>query len=114
MSVSTKRFYFFALLTLSLLMPARGFAQAPVTDDTYAQNGSNGSHGTESHFYLQTPNVNSYLRFNLGVYPSGLQSSSIQKAVLRLFVNEYPIDPGTFYVCRLASNQPWLETGLNG
>ena len=89
-------------------------AQAPVTDDTYAQTGKNANHGSESKINIQSPNINGFLRFNLSVYPSTLNPNQIEKATLRLFVNDTTVTPGTFWVCRLASNQPWLEGGLSG
>ena len=113
MNVPSKRFYFLALLTM-LLAPALVMAQSPVTDDTYAQGGSGSNHGKEANLYVESPNVNSYIRFDLTAYPADADSS-IEKATLRLFINNNASDgTGTFYVCRLASNQVWLETGLNG
>ncbi len=105
-----------SLLTLSLLLPAFAWAQAPATDDSYYKVGNSTNHGMEPILNVQAPSVNALLRFTLNGYPTGLSSSAIQKATLKLFANSNTTSAGTFYVCRLASNQNWIEdtvTGLN-
>ncbi|MGB9335446.1 MAG: hypothetical protein WCB14_10600, partial [Candidatus Acidiferrales bacterium] len=97
-----------ALGAVSLLAPVAARAQSPVTDDTYSQRGREWTNGSAPLVVVQSPNVNSYLRFNLSVFPPNLQSGDIQQATLKLFVNSVQ-GAGTMYVCRLEANQPWSE-----
>ena len=115
--IISRRIHLLALLSflgLSLFSPGLARAQAPVTDDTYAQNGTNGNNGTNVHLVVASPNTNAYLRFSLAEIPSTLNGSSVEKATLRLFVNDVAITAGNFYICRLEANQIWTEDTLTG
>src|SRR5580704_10087052 len=100
-----------ALGAAALIAPVVTRAQAPVTDDTYSQRGREWTNGGAPVVIVQSPNVNSYLRFNLSVFPPNLQSGEIEKATLKLFVNSVQ-GAGTMYVCRLQANQGWDEKTL--
>ena len=110
-SVSSKRVFLSALAAIFFLAPGLAHAQAPVTDDTYSQRGREWTNGGAPVVVVQSPNVNSYLRFNLSVFPPNLQSGEIEKATLKLFVNSVQ-GAGTMYVCRLQANQGWDEKTL--
>ena len=115
--IISRRIHLLALLSflgLSLFSPALARAQAPVTDDTYAQNGTSGNNGTNVHLVVASPNTNAYIRFSLAEIPSTLNGSSVEKATLRLFVNDVAITAGNFYICRLEANQVWTEDTLTG
>ena len=106
-----------ALLGFFFLAPLLAWAQAPATDDTYAQSGSSLNNGASSSLLVESPSVNTYIRFNLAAFPSTLTSSDVQQGTLRLFVNKVTM-PGSFYICRLAANPSgataWTESTLNG
>src|SRR5579872_1288542 len=103
-----------SLLTVSLLLPALSWAQASVTDDSYYKVGNGTNHGSEIGLTVQAPSINALMRFNLNAFPSSLTGSAIQKATLKLFVNNNTTTAGTFYICRLASNQSWVEDTVTG
>src|ERR1700683_5597101 len=89
-----------SLLCLSFLIPGLARAQSPVTDDTYAQSGTSGTNGHNIYLVVSSPNTNAYVRFSLADIPSTITSSGIEKATLRLFVNNIPNTAGNFYICR--------------
>lgn len=63
-------------------------AQIPATDDGYtASSSANGNFGNQSMLNVVGPGVNSYIRFDLTALPSGLTSSNVSKATVRLNIN---------------------------
>ncbi|MGA7624435.1 MAG: hypothetical protein WCA91_12725, partial [Candidatus Acidiferrales bacterium] len=115
--IISRRIHFLALLSflgLSLLAPGLARAQAPATDDTYAQNGTSGNNGTNTHLTVASPSTNAYVRFSLAEIPATVNGSGVEKATLRLFVNDVANTPGNFYICRLEANQVWTESTLTG
>src|SRR6266702_6454229 len=111
----SKRVFLFVLTAIAFLVPAFAWAQAPSTDDTYAVIGNSKNYSDAALLSVASPSTNSYIRFDLSAYPSGLLSASIQKATLKLFLNaKNGTTPGKFYVCMLASNTPWAEDTLTG
>ena len=111
MNFSLKRIVRFAIITALLAFPGIARAQhATPSDDTMATNGSGTNYGTNLHLTVTSPNTNSFIRFDLGVVPSGVTGTEIQKATLRLFVNDIANTTGTFWVCRLATGPIGLKT----
>ena len=103
----------FRALCLSLLFTiAVHFAagQIPATDDGYTASSSPGSnYGTGSQLNVIGQGVNSYIRFDLTALPSGLTSSNVSKATLRLNINGVTTG-GTFDVFLVTSS--WTEGAL--
>src|SRR6266849_88507 len=110
---SSKRVFLFVLTALACLVPAFAWAQAPSTDDAYAILGSTKTYGNADILNVANPSTNTYMRFDLSVYPPLLTSASIQKATLKLYAINITT-AGNFYVCMLASNQPWNEDTIMG
>jgi hypothetical protein len=85
-------------------------AQIPATDDSYTASSSAGSnYGAQSQLNVIGTGVNSYIRFDLTAPPSGLTSSNVSKAVLRLNINGVTTS-GTFDVYLVTSS--WTEGAL--
>src|ERR1700690_3319035 len=115
MNFSLKTFVRIATIAALLAFPGIARAQhATPTDDTMAVNGSSTNYGSNVHLTVASPNTNAFIKFDLSVLPSGVTGSEIQKATLRLFINDIANDPGTFWVCRLATPPTWTESSLNG
>ena len=85
-------------------------AQIPATDDSYAASSSpTYNYGTQPSLLVINPGVNSYIRFDLTVLPSGLTSSNVSKATVRLSINGVTTS-GTFDVYLVTSS--WSEITL--
>src|SRR3954453_12540002 len=100
------------LRLIAVLLIATGFAaaQIPATDDSYtASSSGNGNFGNQSMLNVIGPGVNSYIRFDLTALPSGLNSSNVSKATVRLNINGVT-SAGTFYVYLVTGS--WTEGAL--
>ena len=85
-------------------------AQLPATDDAYtASSSSSNNYGTQWQLNVIGPGVNSYVRFDLSALPTGLTSSNISKATLRLNINGVT-SGGTFDVYLVT--KAWTEGAL--
>src|SRR5215468_10096550 len=85
-------------------------AQIPATDDGYTASSSPGSnYGSQSGINVIGPGVNGYVRFDLTALPTGLTSSNVSKATMRLNINGVTT-PGTFDVYLVTSS--WTEGAL--
>jgi hypothetical protein len=83
-----------------LLLPLHAAAQsAPPTDDATIQLSSPATNiGTSSDLSVQGPNLQeAFIRFDLSVLPSGLPAPNVNKATLRLFLDDVSVN-GTFDV----------------
>ena len=89
----------FSCLLLLLTFSAQFAApQIPATDDAYTASSSpTSNYGTGSQLNVIGPGVNSYIRFDLTALPTGLTSSNVNKATLRLNINGVTTS-GTFGV----------------
>src|SRR5215469_8417449 len=96
------------LFVVVLLCSAIIFAQAPPSADTYVASSSpNTNYGTSTILALQ-PNVYTFISFNLSGIPA---NSTVQKAVLRLFVSAPSVPAtGSFNVYQI--NTAWAEKTL--
>jgi collagen triple helix repeat protein len=75
-------------LWLCLVVARIVSAQIPATDDSYTASSSpNSNFGSQSALDIVGPGVNSYIRFDLTALPSGLSSSNVSKATMRLNIN---------------------------
>jgi hypothetical protein len=100
------------LRLIAVLLIAAGFAvgQIPATDDSYtASSSGNGNFGNQSMLNVVGPGVNSYIRFDLTALPSGLNSSNVSKATVRLNINGVT-SAGTFDVYLVTGS--WTEGAL--
>jgi len=98
---------FVAVLAVAVQFAA---AQIPATDDAYTASSSSGNnYGTQPQLNVIGPGVNAYIRFDLSAFPSGLVSSNINKATVRLNINGVTAG-GTFDVYLVTSS--WTEGGL--
>src|SRR5712692_10535898 len=115
MNISSTRLFQFALVVLFLFAPSLVRAQAPVSNDSWAQAGSNKNNGADQGLNVSSGSSgqNAYIKFDLNVFPSGLTGSDVQRATLKLFVDHIG-QPGTFYVCRLYLSPSWTESTLTG
>lgn len=85
-------------------------AQIPATDDGYtASSLSSGNFGSQPMLNVIGPGVSSYIRFDLTAIPSGLNSSNVSKATMRLNINSATTS-GTFDVYLVTSS--WTEGSL--
>jgi len=97
-------------LALSVIAVQFAAAQIPATDDSYTASSSASSNfGTQSTLNVIGPGVNSYIRFDLAALPSGLTSSNVSKATLRLNINGVSTS-GTFDVYLVTSS--WTEGAI--
>ncbi len=62
---------------------------------------------------MQSPNYNTYIHFNMGVFPPTLTSSEIDKATLRFLVDSIS-NSGQFSLFRLYLSPTWTESTLTG
>ena len=82
------KFRAFRLFTILLVATTFAAAQIPATDDGYtASSSASGNFGNQSMLNVIGPGVNSYIRFDLTALPSGLTSSNVSKATVRLNIN---------------------------
>ena len=104
-----------AILVLALLVwPASMFAaQAVPAHDTFVEQGSSSINGAQETLRVgDGGKYTSFIKFHLSTLPnSGLTGVNIEKATLRLFVNEVGT-PGSFEIREVTSS--WNETTLNG
>jgi hypothetical protein len=101
-----------ALCLLAVTVIAVQFAEAqiPATDDSYtASSSSTSNFGTQSMLNVIGPGVNSYIRFDLTALPTGLTSSNVSKATVRLNINGVTT-AGAFDVYLVTSS--WTEGSL--
>jgi len=85
-------------------------AQIPATDDSYSASSSpNSNFGNQSGLEVIGPGVNSYIRFDLTALPSGLTSSNVNKATMRLSLNGVTT-AGAFDVYLVTSS--WSESTI--
>src|SRR4029077_4094138 len=85
-------------------------AQIRATDDSYTASSSpNSNFGNQSGLEVIGPGVNSYIRFDLTALPSGLTSSNVNKATMRLSVNGVTT-AGAFDVYLVTSS--WAESTI--
>ena len=104
------KFGAFRLFTILLVATTFAAAQIPATDDGYtASSSANGNFGNQSMLTVVWPGVNSYIRFDLTALPSGLNSSNMSKATLRLNINGVT-SAGTFDVYLVTGS--WTEGAL--
>ncbi len=86
------------------------YPQASPTADTYVvQSKSGANFGTSASLTVQAGGTSSYVQFSLGSLPSGITSSQLNKATLRLFVTGR-VTPGNFDVYLV--NGSWTEKAL--
>jgi hypothetical protein len=86
-------------------------AQIPATDDSYTASSSPASnYGTQSSVNVIGPGVNGFIRFDLTALPTGLTSSYISKATLRLNINGVTTS-GTFDVYLVTKS--WTEGAIS-
>ena len=102
---------FLFFVTLAAMPSTVRGQSAPATDDASTQLSSPTTNfGTSFKLGVQGPNLQeAFIRFDLSVLPSGLQASNINKATLRLFLDNVSVG-GTFDV-RLVTGI-WSEDTL--
>jgi len=90
-------------------------SQAASTQWNGNGNGNEGGNGNSNSLQVQYKNnnynqsQNAFIQFDLGVFPSNLPASAIQKATLVLYANNGG-NPGSISVCRVS--QPWSASTL--
>jgi len=109
-SLRVVRFALQLLCSVCLLL-SMAFSQIPATDDSFtASSSASGNFGNQSMLNVIGPGVNSYIRFDVaGTLPTGLDSSNISKATVRLNVNGVTT-PGTIDVYLVT--KPWNENAI--
>ncbi len=100
------------LLALALLIltwsPAQGAIEVPLTDDAYVDSNSPTTNfGTSAFLLASSGRYWSFLRFDLGTLPFGVTGADVQRAQLKLWVDQLTA-AGEFYVGDAAD--PWDET----
>lgn len=106
----TSKFWGLGILLGIALAAIPAYPQASPTADTYVMQSKSGANfGSSASLTVQGGGVSTYLQFSLASLPSGITSSQLNKATLRLFVTGR-VTPGNFDVYLV--NGSWTEKGL--